>query len=171
MRGAEFEVFFARHRGELDRLARRLAEDGAADDLTGDTVLAAWRQWDRIRSLDHPLAYVRRIMRNLAATRVRRRVRERRSLEVLGAAAAGAPGPDPVALVAVRAALAGLPARRRACVLLRFGYDLPERDVAALLGIGVGTVKSQTSRGLVQLAAALGPGTAPEDSPTGRTAA
>ncbi len=151
--GGEFEEFVARHRAEFDRLAHRLAGDGGAEDLVGDTVLAAWRQWGHIAGLDHPLGYVRAVMRNLAATRVRRRVRERR-----GAARshdAGGPDPDPVAVVAVQVALAGLPARRRACVLLRFGYDLSEREVAHLLDVSVGTVKSQTSRGLTQLAAAL----------------
>jgi DNA-directed RNA polymerase specialized sigma24 family protein len=74
-------------------------------------------------------------------------------------------------LAATRPALAALPARRRACVLLRLGYDLPERDVAVLLGIGVGTVKIQTSRGPVQLAAALTAPMHPDGGSTGRTAA
>jgi RNA polymerase sigma-70 factor (sigma-E family) len=172
VRDAEFERFFARHHRELSRLADRLADDGSTDvgDLVGDTVLAAWRQWPRIRSLDHPLAYVRRMMRNLAATRVRRRIRERRSLGLLAPDPAGA-GPDPVTVVAVRAALATVPTGRRACVLLRFGYDLPEREVAALLGVEIGTVKSQTARGLAQLAAALDTPTRRRTRPTGGTAA
>jgi RNA polymerase sigma factor (sigma-70 family) len=48
-------------------------------------------------------------------------------------------------------ALAQLPARKRACVLLRHYADLSEADVADLLDISVGTVKSQTSKVLRQL--------------------
>lgn len=53
-------------------------------------------------------------------------------------------------------ALATLAPRRRAVVVLRFYEDLPEATIAALLGISVGTVKSQLSRGLEQLRPMLG---------------
>jgi RNA polymerase sigma factor (sigma-70 family) len=54
-------------------------------------------------------------------------------------------------------ALARLPARKRACVLLRHYGDLSEAQVADLLGISVGTVKSQTARALRQLGHAIDP--------------
>jgi RNA polymerase sigma factor (sigma-70 family) len=59
----------------------------------------------------------------------------------------------------VRAALERLPARRRACVVLRHALDLSEAEVAQILGISVGTVKSQTSKAIAQLQKHLGPGT------------
>jgi RNA polymerase sigma factor (sigma-70 family) len=59
------------------------------------------------------------------------------------------------AVLDVRTALRRLPYRRRACVVLRYAFDLPEQEVAAVLGISVGTVKSQTSRGAKQLAEIL----------------
>lgn len=49
------------------------------------------------------------------------------------------------------AALATLPLRERQCVVLRHYTDLPEVEVADLLGISVGTVKSSTSRGVMRL--------------------
>jgi RNA polymerase sigma factor (sigma-70 family) len=49
-----------------------------------------------------------------------------------------------------------LPPRRRAVVVLRFYDDLPEAEIAGLLGVSVGTVKSQLSRALEQLRADLG---------------
>jgi len=51
----------------------------------------------------------------------------------------------------VRAALRRLPLRRRECVVLRYAFDVPEREVAEILGISVGAVKSLTSRGAAQL--------------------
>ena len=52
-------------------------------------------------------------------------------------------------------ALAGLPSRRREAIVLRFWLDLPEREIAAAMGISPGTVKSHVSRGLAALARAL----------------
>ena len=51
----------------------------------------------------------------------------------------------------VRAALRQLPLRRRECVVLRYAFDVPEREVAEILGISIGAVKSLTSRGAAQL--------------------
>lgn len=149
----EFEVFFDQHHAELSRLAYLLTGDhAAADDLTGDVLLAAWRQWPRVRSTEQPLAYVRRMISNMAASRVRRLVLERRRL-ALFVAEVDVPiaGPDGADVVDVRSALDRLPARRRACVVLRHAFGLPEREVADILSVSVGTVKSQTFKGVAQL--------------------
>jgi RNA polymerase sigma factor (sigma-70 family) len=53
------------------------------------------------------------------------------------------------------AALADLPARRREAIVLRFWLDLPEREIAAAMGVSLGTVKSHVSRGLDALGQAL----------------
>jgi RNA polymerase sigma factor (sigma-70 family) len=58
-------------------------------------------------------------------------------------------------------ALARLPRRKRACVVLRYYLDLSEADTAAALGISVGTVKSQTSRALQRLRPLLADSGAP----------
>jgi RNA polymerase sigma factor (sigma-70 family) len=63
-------------------------------------------------------------------------------------------------------ALARLPARKRACVVLRFYLDLSEADTAAALGVSVGTVKSQTAKALRRLQRLLGePATVPVPRP------
>jgi RNA polymerase sigma factor (sigma-70 family) len=63
--------------------------------------------------------------------------------------------PDIAAAADLREALLRIPARKRACVVLRYYYGLSERETASTLGIAVGTVKSQSSRGLEELAALL----------------
>jgi len=154
---AEFERFFARHHRELARLAYLLSgEPGAAEDLTAEVFLAAWQRWDTVWGADQPFAYVRRIMVNLAASRLRRITTERRRLALVYAGnRETVVNPDPAASVDVRAALLRLPVRRRACVVLRHAFDLSEADVAVTLGVSVGTVKSQTSKGMAQLARLL----------------
>ncbi|MEZ5410245.1 MAG: SigE family RNA polymerase sigma factor [Acidimicrobiales bacterium] len=150
-----FEDFYHRHVDELARLAWLVLGDGAdADDVAADALMAAWRQWDRVCASDRPVAYVRRMVVNIAVSRIRTRVRDRRRLLALVPWAAvdqvldadtGAPDHD------LRAALLGLPPRRRACLVLRYAFDLPEQEVAELLQIAVGTVKSQTAKAAAQL--------------------
>ena len=149
----EFERFFVRHHRELSRLAFLLSGDRqSAEDLTAEVFLAVWRRWDTIWALDEPYAYVRRIMVNIAATRMRRLSTERRRLALVYAGDREATSnPDPGITVDVRAALLRLPVRRRACVVLRHAFDMSEAEVASTLSISVGTVKSQTSKGLAQL--------------------
>lgn len=168
-REALFEAFVEQNSRELGRLAYLMVGNrDAADDLTADALLAAWRQWDTVRTSDHPLAYVRRVVINMAATRVRRMVRERRWLLLFQSDALQvASGTDSAAVVDVRSALLRLPAGRRACVVLRYAFDLSEQEVAELLGISVGTVKSQTSKGAEQLRRGLG---APDETISGSLA-
>lgn len=152
-RTALFEHFVEVHSRELGRLAYLMVGDrDAADDLLGDAFLVTWRQWDAVRAAAYPVAYVRRVIVNLASREIRRAVRERRRLVLFHSdTSAFTEGADAAAVVDVRYALAELPARRRACVVLRYAFDLGEEEVARLLGVSVGTVKSQTSKGVEQL--------------------
>jgi RNA polymerase sigma-70 factor (sigma-E family) len=157
----DFHAFVDAHLSELSRLAFMLSGDrDAADDLAADALLAAWRQWDRVSSADSRLAYVRGIVVNLASSRVRRLVRERSRLVLLRSDArlAVTRGPDTPAIVDLREALARLPKGQRACLVLRHGLGLSEVETAAALGISVGTVKSQTSKGAAQLRRRIGAG-------------
>ncbi|MDX3385367.1 SigE family RNA polymerase sigma factor [Streptomyces niveiscabiei] len=158
---AEFHEFFERHYAELARLAHLLTgESDAADDLAADALVALWQRWDRLRQADHPLAYARGVVANLARARIRSTVRERRRITLFWSRSPEKPekveGPDAAAVLDVRAALARLPFRKRACVVLRHALDLSEKDTAAALGISVGTVKSQTSKGMAELKKLLG---------------
>ncbi|MEF3114654.1 SigE family RNA polymerase sigma factor [Streptomyces chrestomyceticus] len=157
---AEFHAFFERHHAELARLAQLLTgETDAADDLAADALLALWHRWDRVRDADHPVAYARGVVANMARGRIRSTVRERRRVALFWSQRSeGSDGPDVAAVVDVRQALERLPFRKRACVVLRHAFDLSERDTALALGISVGTVKSQTSRGMTELQRHLGAG-------------
>lgn len=155
---AAFELFFERHHQDLSRLALSLTGDRTeADDVAADALVEAWRAWDRVSAADHPLAYVRRIVVNLAADRVRRAVRDRRGRRLLGPLRAWVHTPDPGPGLDLQAAILLLPPRRRACVVLRHVYDLPFAEVARTLGITEGAAKSQTFDGLAQLRRLLDP--------------
>ena len=154
-----FEEFYQRHLDELARLAWLVLGDaGEADDVTADALTAAWRHWDRVSGADRPLAYVRRMVVNIAITRIRTQARDQRRLLALApwAAVDHVVDTDTSADQDLRVALLALAPGRRACLVLRYAFDLPERDVADLLQITVGTVKSQTSKAAAQLRRSLG---------------
>lgn len=155
---AEFHDFFERHYAELARLAHLLTgEKDVADDLAADALVALWQRWDRLRAAQHPVAYARGVVANLARQWTRSRVRERRRIALFWSLdAEHVDGPDVAVVQDVRAALTRLPFRKRACVVMRHALDLSEKDTAAALGISVGTVKSQTSKGMAELQRLLG---------------
>jgi RNA polymerase sigma-70 factor (sigma-E family) len=154
----EFHAFFERHYAELSRLAYLLTgESDTADDLAADALLALWHRWDRVRAADHPAAYARGVVANMARTRIRSAVRERRRIALFWSQREeSTENPDVAGVVDVQEALRRLPFRKRACVVLRHSFDLSEKDTALALGVSVGTVKSQTSKGMAELQRLLG---------------
>jgi RNA polymerase sigma-70 factor (sigma-E family) len=153
MRDQAFHAFFERHHRELSGLAYLLSGDSsAADDLAADALTEVWKHWDRVTAAGDPAAYARGIVANLTRNWIRRQGRARRGLQLLGRGGERQPTPDVPAVLDVRTALKRLPYRRRTCVVLRYAFDLSEQEVAGILGISVGAVKSQTSRGAKQLA-------------------
>ncbi|MFE9625848.1 SigE family RNA polymerase sigma factor [Streptomyces sp. NPDC006527] len=160
----EFHAFFERHYAELSRLAHLLTgEADTADDLAADALLALWHRWDRVRAADHPVAYARGVVANLARTRIRSAVRERRRISLFWSQREEkTENPDVAGVVDVQSALRRLPFRKRACVVLRHAFDLSEKDTALSLGVSVGTVKSQTSKGMAELQKLLGAQGAPQ---------
>lgn len=155
---AEFHRFFEEQHVALARLAFLLLGDhDAADDLAADALVAVWHRWDRVRAAESPAAYARGVVANLVRERIRTAVRERRRVALFWARAAQpVESPDVAGVVDVREALRRLPFRKRACVVLRYALDMSERDTALALGVSVGTVKSQTSKGMTELRRLLG---------------
>ncbi|HEU0131332.1 MAG TPA: SigE family RNA polymerase sigma factor [Mycobacteriales bacterium] len=124
---------------------------GLAEDLLQTALAKTYLKWDKVRDRGAGEAYVRAVAVNTATKWWRRKWRGEVSTEVLPDRA----GTDPYAAADERAvlrrALLSLPPAQRAVVVLRFFDDLGEQEVADVLGVGVGTVKSRTSRALAKL--------------------
>ena len=148
-----FDEFARAHASGLLRLSYALCGDrGRAEDATQEALARVFTRW---RKLDDPLPYARRVVIN--ATRdTWRRVGSR---ETVGLPEEFDVPTDPLAALDDRAlllhALRRLPQGQRAVLTLRFWNDLSEADTARTLDISVGTVKSQTSRGLKALRSLL----------------
>ena len=152
----EFLAFADASRSQLRRTAYLLCGDWhRAADITQEALIRVYVAWPRLER-DHGLrAYARKAVVSVAIDQGRRRS----SREVVGLVERPAPAvADPSATVVERLALlqalATLPPRQRACVVLRYYEDLSVAAVADALGCREGTVKSQTARGLEALRAA-----------------
>jgi RNA polymerase sigma-70 factor (sigma-E family) len=147
----QFREFVVARSASLMRLASLLAggDQHAAEDLLQIALAKTAARWSKV---DHPESYVRRVMYHQQVSSWRFTWR-RREIQV-------ADLPDQVRTddasavdlkIIVRGALARLAPRQRAVLVLRFFEDLPEAEVAALLGCSVGTVRSTTHRSLARL--------------------
>ncbi|MCU1599540.1 MAG: polymerase, sigma-24 subunit, subfamily [Frankiales bacterium] len=132
------------------------AMGGSAEDAE-EVCQEAWARlvvrWDRVKRYEDPEAWVRGVAVRLLISRRRRRSVATRFLPVLASRAVVA---EPSAsAVDLSAALALLPLEQRAVVVLHHALDLPVDEVARILQVPVGTVKSRLSRGRAALAAVL----------------
>jgi RNA polymerase sigma-70 factor (sigma-E family) len=157
---SEFERFAALHADALLRSAYLMTGDrGEAEDLVQECLLRLARQWPRVRSMEHPGAYARRVLFNLILDGGGQRARRRTELlAVRTTAGHGRTDQTTPALethLELVQALGGLPVRQRAVLVLRYFADLPANEVALILDCSPGTIKSSTSRGLERLREAL----------------
>ena len=147
---AEFAGFVAARSQSLLRTAYLLTHDWAlAEDLLQTALTKAWFAWGRIDGDPEP--YVRKVLVNTYASWWRRKWNGEEPTDELP----HLPAADVNACIDERdvlwSALGRLPRRQRAVVVLRFYEDLTEVDVAEMLGVSVGTVKSQASKALAKL--------------------
>ena len=154
----EFHEFVALRWTALLRTAYLLTGDRQrAEDLVQSALVRLHRHWPKVRRDGMPEAYARRIMINLNIDWWRRLGSREHSVESVPDRPTTA---DAFARFELReelwSALHGLAPRTRAVLVLRYFEDLSEAETAAVLGCSVGSVKSQSSRGLAKLRLSLG---------------
>jgi len=158
-----FEQYVAARRGALVRTAYLLCGDAhLAEDLVQSALVKAVGHWRRIG--DNPEPWLRKVIVNDHISRWRRH----KGREVLVDQV-----PERTALAGARdldlaTALAMLAPRQRAVIVLRYYEDLTEQETARVLGVAVGTVKSQNRDALARLRA-LVPDLIDGDEPATRT--
>ncbi len=141
------ELFAAEH----DRLVRGLGtafDPVAAEDAVQEAFIAAARRWSRVRTLDDPARWVRRVALNRLLNGRRNR---RRRTEILALVRPVAPDDLTDDVLDLRNALRSMPERMRAVVCLHYLSDLRIDDIAAALEIAPGTVKSTLHDGRQRL--------------------
>lgn len=155
-RDAEFQEFAAGRMASMLRLAYLLCLDQhAAHDLVQLALVRTYVRWRQIRT--NPEAYVRRVLVTVAADE-RRRAHHRHELPY-GELPERADGRGDIAQLELRAhlrtALATLPPRQRAALVLRYWLGLDAAEAGEMLGCSAVTVRTQASRGLEKLRALL----------------
>lgn len=148
----DFRAFAVVRSAALHRAALLLTGDrGHAEDLVQTTLIKVYKNWRRVSAAGSVDAYVHRVLVNTHLSSLRKR--RWRELPT-----ASLPEPPPMhpnyaieELEEVWAAMANLPPRQRAAVVLRHHQGLSEAETADALNTSVGNVKSLTSRGLAAL--------------------
>jgi RNA polymerase sigma-70 factor (sigma-E family) len=150
-----FRIFATESSSNLFRSAWLLTGDWhLAEDLVQDTLARMYRIWGGIGRIDNPAAYAQTVLaRQFLSHRRRRSAAERPSGQLPDSAAAA---PDADLRLALVAALADLPKRDRAVVVLRYLVDRSVEQVAVDLGRSPSAIKIQSMRALTKLREALG---------------
>ena len=139
-----FEDVFRRESLGMVRLAfLMVGSRPLAEEIVQEAFARLLQRWGR---LEHPAAYLRASVLNGCKNAHRRRAVERKHAARHADVPFGALETD-----YLEDALAALPVKRRAALILRYYHDLPEAEIAEALGVRPGTVKSLVSRGLAQL--------------------
>ncbi len=151
------EALYQHHAVGLIRLAYLMLGDRAgAEDAVQDAFCGLYRHWDRLTDQDRALAYVRTAVLNGCRSALRRRAIGRRlSVHQPPAASAEAAVLGREERQEVMRAVRRLPGRQREALVLRFYFDLPEREIARLMGLRPSSVRSATARALKTLGHAL----------------
>lgn len=148
----EFRAYVIARGPALLRVARMLSGDrGEAEDLLQAALTKTYQAWHRIHDRSAIDGYVRRAMVNTQISWWRRRKLEEYPTDEIPERPVDDHSGRAEIQDALTRALERLPERQRAAVVLRYYEDLSEPEIAALLGISVGTVKSTVSRAVAKL--------------------
>ena len=144
----EFADAVTRHSRRMYRAARSVLDSGAdAEDAVSQAILQAWQSLDKLRDKDAVRPWLVKIAVNCAYA-LRRKQKRVVYLDDLPQEPAA---PPPAQYDGLWEAVCALPPDRRAAVTLFYYEDMPEREIAKVLGVPLGTVKSRLSRARKQL--------------------
>lgn len=147
------QVYVASYRRLVVQLTGVTGDPVEAEDLVMEAFARAVNRPRTFAALHNPEAWLRTVAVNLARSRWRRLMRLR---ELTPQLVTPTSYDDlPADRVALMAALRALPAAQREAIALHHLADLPVHEVAATLGVPVGTVKARLSRGRARLAGLL----------------
>lgn len=152
----DVERFIAEHQSQLLAvLVLRTGDRAAAEELAQEALLRLVREWDRVRVMDSPGAWLHRVAANLATSRWRR-TRTALAARWRLVESATHVDVDVAEVMALRAELGRLPARQREAMLLRHVAGLSPDGAAAVMGTTPQAVRNLTHRASSQLRARLG---------------
>jgi RNA polymerase sigma-70 factor (sigma-E family) len=154
----DFDAYVLARGDALVRLARGLLKDPHhAEDVVQEVLAKAHQRWGTIVTRDSPDAYVLRMVLNASTSFWRRAAR--REFAVDDASLPDRAGPDGAIQIDDRSLLVmllrGLPPKQRAVLVLRHYQDMPDDEIARVMGVSIGTVRSNAHRGLARMRRAL----------------
>jgi len=149
----DFRAFVAARSPSLLWFAHALTGDRhTAEDVVQIALAKTALGWSRVRRKENPEGYVRRAIVNTHLNAMRRKPWREQPREFMPDDALARRAEEELDdRDAMWAALAGLPPKQRAVLVLRYYEDLSEADIADVLGCSRGTVKSQAAKGLLHL--------------------
>lgn len=157
---AAFAEFVSARSAALHRAAYLMVGDtGLAQDLVQEALTKTYVAWPRLRDVNNAEAYTRKAITTTALTWFRRKGWDNeRATAVLPETRHGGHAEGVTTRATLMDAMARLPPRQRAAIVLRYYDDLTEAQTADAMGCALGTVKSQVSAGLRNLRTLLGDG-------------
>ena len=151
----DFRAFFAQHYERLCRLGFLLTGDPAqAEELAQDALVRTWRRWRLVGKPDNPETYARKVLVNRHRSLLRRALVEAR-YRYRDRPTEGSSDEHCEDAIVLWAATRRLPLGQQAVLVLRYYEDLSETEIARVLGIPAGTVKTLARRGLARLRRSL----------------
>lgn len=144
----EFAAAVTQHSRRMFRAARSVLDsDADAEDAVGQAVLQAWQSLDKLRDKEAVRPWLVKIAVNCAYAQRRKQGR----VVYLDDLPQEPAAPEPPQAGGLWEAVCALPPDRRAAVTLFYYEDMPEHEIAKVLGVPLGTVKSRLSRARKQL--------------------
>lgn len=151
---SDFEKWFSERYGSLvAALTVVLGDAHAAEESSAEAFVRAYERWERVRRMESPGGWLYQVALNHARRRARRQVRERELLTRFRPRDGGPITLEPELWAAVRE----LTDRQRTAIALRYVLDLPETEVAEVMGVARGTASATLATARRRLEALLAP--------------